>query len=757
MIILTVFLLGFTLVNCNVVNPTEDELIFTQLIFRHGSRTILRTYENDPYKDAKHWPEGFGQLTNLGKQQMYELGKYFRRRYENLLGDGSYHPDKVFVLSSARDRTMNSASLVLSGLFPPQNNQIWNEDLLWQPIPVNTIPNDEDYLLIAEGGCERHQKLLNEYQQTDEFKALIEKHRDLFEYLEKHAGQPIRNIQQLKDLQNVLEVEKEMNKTLPEWTQSVLIPGGPFEKLAESWLVITSATTELKRLKSGFLLREIMDRFKSKTLSTLSPDRSFWLYSAHDVTITGILNSLGVFHNVHIPPYASSLLCELYKSNDSFYIQLFYRKSNEENPTPLNIPNCGTKCPIDKFYELFDDILPTDFETECLPSNEKTSILAGTELSIMRPIMYWIVFLLCLFEFANCSGVNKTENELIFSQIIFRHGDRNIQFTYKNDPYKDKVNWPEGFAQLTNLGKQRAFELGQYFRRRYEQLLGDGSYHPDKVYTLSSAFDRTINSASLVLSGLFPPQDNQIWNKNLLWQPIPVYSIPTAQDNFLIFSKGVCPRYENVLKEYQQTAEIKEILDQHQELLQYLETHAGQPIRNLEQVKNLWGTLNVEHMMNKTLPEWTQKLFIPGGDFNYLNDYWYKILSNTAELKKLRPGFLLKEILERFQNKTRSTLTPDLLLYMYSGHETTLVTMLNSLGLFEGQIPPYSSCLLFELYKSSDDYYVQLFYRKSNEENPVPLNFPNCGTKCSLDRLFELYRDILPSDPETECKLQNEQ
>lgn len=33
---------------------------------------------------------------------------------------------------------------------------------------------------------------------------------------------------------------------------------------------------------------------------------------------------------------------------------------------PLNITGCGTKCPLDKFYQLFDDIIPKqDFETEC--------------------------------------------------------------------------------------------------------------------------------------------------------------------------------------------------------------------------------------------------------------------------------------------------------------------------------------------------------------------------------------------------------
>lgn len=116
---------------------------------RHGDRTIRNAYKNDPYKHRIHWPEDFGQLTAVGKQQQYELGKYFRRRYEKLLGDGSYSPDKVFAVSSELDRTINSASLVLAGLFPPQNDEIWNKDLLWNPIPVYIVPRSRDYLIIV--------------------------------------------------------------------------------------------------------------------------------------------------------------------------------------------------------------------------------------------------------------------------------------------------------------------------------------------------------------------------------------------------------------------------------------------------------------------------------------------------------------------------------------------------------------------------------------------------------------------------------
>lgn len=71
------------------------------------------------------------------------------------------------------------------------------------------------------------------------------------------------------------------------------------------------------------------------------------------------------------------------------------------------------------------------------------------------------------------------------------------------------------------MGKQQEYKLGQFLSRRYKKLLGGGSYSSDKIYTQASEYERTIASASLVLAGLFPPKNNQIWNKDLLWQPIP--------------------------------------------------------------------------------------------------------------------------------------------------------------------------------------------------------------------------------------------
>lgn len=69
---------------------------------------------------------------------------------------------------------------------------------------------------------------------------------------------------------------------------------------------------------------------------------------------------------MHIPPFTACLFFELYKTNASYYVQIFYKNSIDTNIPALTIPNCGTKCPLDKLYKLYEDILPTrSFNEEC--------------------------------------------------------------------------------------------------------------------------------------------------------------------------------------------------------------------------------------------------------------------------------------------------------------------------------------------------------------------------------------------------------
>lgn len=82
--------------------------------------------------------------------------------------------------------------------------------------------------------------------------------------------------------------------SLPSWTKKVY-PGDEMEKLANFCFSMPTNNKLLARLKTGFFVRDIVERFTMKSQSKLSPDRSLWIYSAHDATIASVLNALGLF------------------------------------------------------------------------------------------------------------------------------------------------------------------------------------------------------------------------------------------------------------------------------------------------------------------------------------------------------------------------------------------------------------------------------------------------------------------------------
>lgn len=80
----------------------------------------------------------------IGKQQEYQLGIWFRKRYNSLITNG-YRYDLLKVNSSDMDRTIMSAECFLAGFFPPNGDEVWSENgLKWQPIPIHTIPAELD-------------------------------------------------------------------------------------------------------------------------------------------------------------------------------------------------------------------------------------------------------------------------------------------------------------------------------------------------------------------------------------------------------------------------------------------------------------------------------------------------------------------------------------------------------------------------------------------------------------------------------------
>lgn len=77
---------------------------------------------------------------------------------------------------------------------------------------------------------------------------------------------------------------------MPEWAADAIKSGGPLEEIANTVYALR-AQAPLVRIRSGFLLKEMLERFRAKQSGKVDPN--LWMYSAHSSTISTLLNGLG--------------------------------------------------------------------------------------------------------------------------------------------------------------------------------------------------------------------------------------------------------------------------------------------------------------------------------------------------------------------------------------------------------------------------------------------------------------------------------
>ena len=111
-----------------------------------------------------------------------------------------------------------------------------------------------------------------------------------------------------------------------------------------------------------------------------------------------------------------------------------------------------------------------------------------------------------------------------------------------------------------------------------------------QIHVQSTDYDRTLMSAYCNLAGLYPPSGQQVWNRNITWQPIPVHTVPKDMDdvshvdswfeftsrifytsnklmqkfglmkyfNFqLLYTDAKCPKYDEVYQKVLHSEEIR--------------------------------------------------------------------------------------------------------------------------------------------------------------------------------------------------------
>ncbi|XP_023219386.1 prostatic acid phosphatase-like [Centruroides sculpturatus] len=363
---------GICLFLCHLISAISGEIFksddlkslqLLHVVFRHGDRTPISLYPNDPNLHYK-WPVALGELTVLGKYQHYRLGMFLRERYKNFLTE---NPEEVIVRSSGKNRCLESAECNLAAMYLPKSKWVWNKDLNWQPVPIQTVPLSDDNLLYTDSPCPEAEKEEERIKGSPNGQKYINEHKELFEYLSNYSGTKVSFWKDVDYLYNTIWIEKKYNLTIPSWAIPVW---DEMNQVTSDTFYWEFSTKLIQRLRAGPLIGEITNQMLQKAKGQLSDQIKVYMYSSHDTLIAAVLNALGVFNGI-APPYCATIVFELHSDGyQDHTVRILYLNTSDPTEEPqqihlLKLSSCSKRCQLGKFVQLTRDIVPLDWKKEC--------------------------------------------------------------------------------------------------------------------------------------------------------------------------------------------------------------------------------------------------------------------------------------------------------------------------------------------------------------------------------------------------------
>ncbi|KAF3694768.1 Lysophosphatidic acid phosphatase type 6 [Channa argus] len=362
-----------TSADTNSSSPYELKLV--QVLFRHGARTPLKSIPDvmqvqwvptlleppahthinyvvtdlnggprppapveDSYRKNMLTGGTFpGQLTTVGMQQLYDLGKRLRRRYieESPFLSSTFSTAEVYVRSTNIVRTIESAKCLIAGLFHQNQKQI---------VHILTTEAESEILYPNYYGC----KLLK----------ILVSHR----WAESSTLPDIAA--DLQSIQNALGIAAHQHIDFILIRDDMVARethGLPCPPVLDSWRnkveqravdmmfhIYDPSKRENLQLCVGPLLYTLLANIDEKLQGHSSvPHRKLFLYSVHDTTLIPCLMALGIF-DMRWPPYAADITLELHQHRQTkeAFVKVSYIGQDQL------IPGCsGVYCPLQEFKQ----------------------------------------------------------------------------------------------------------------------------------------------------------------------------------------------------------------------------------------------------------------------------------------------------------------------------------------------------------------------------------------------------------------------
>jgi hypothetical protein len=370
--LLSVFALIYSKSFVNSEDTSTLQLL--QIVHRHGDRTPISFYPNDPYKSVDHWPDGLGELTPRGKQRMYKFGQQLRERYKEYLGNT---PKNIQIRSSSANRCIESAAAVVAGMYPPENRWVWSKNdpiaNYWQPVAIQTVLKSTDGMLVTNSDCPAADAAYEEVMKSKEVQNFMESNKEFIEKVGNQTGVKYTKLRELDFLYDTLHIETSFEEPLaePKWLR--VIGNDTLERLKKFELKAFEfdwSSKKVQRLRGGLILQELLLNMRNASdLSKQNNMKKVYSYSTHDTLLVTLLQALGLYNGIP-PNYGSALLFELHtNSNSESFVKLFYANLVPNlRIDPLKLTICGadqTTCELNKFADSIKQFIPNDWEKEC--------------------------------------------------------------------------------------------------------------------------------------------------------------------------------------------------------------------------------------------------------------------------------------------------------------------------------------------------------------------------------------------------------
>jgi acid phosphatase len=358
--------------------------------------------------------------------------------------------------------------------------------------------------------------------------------------------------------------------------------------------------------------------------------------------------------------------------------------------------------------------------------------------------------------------------------LLFRHSIVSPKFTAP----KLKAEWPMGLRQLTALGIREMYDTGQDLRRKYVDDLGfvSGSYKPSEIYVRGSNTDRSLQSAQLLMLGLFPlgtGPDRAAYGKSLepapaaglAFNPVPVHSVALADDWVLrpYTGKANCKRYKKFVKALPKTKLYREQGEKYRDLLRRASSATGMyenedPNKILYSINEINEVLGASVQHNFPVPpeisDQDLRMIAELSDWNYHHQFLGKGVG------KLMGGGFLSELVGNFTAVAKGD-PRGRKFSLYAGHQRTVLGVEAALGietarttspLFGGRVPPPATYYAFELHEPTKGAFaVRLRFNAKDGEQVVPI--PGCkGQICAFDDFVGMASEMVPENWREACK-----